>query len=84
MAKQNLFLVNGKLKSMKPECTLEGLKAKYPAHSFLKVKGQQPSVAKLENYMSDGVCPATDGCRVEPDGVCQHGHPSWLLALNII
>lgn len=27
---------------------------------------------------------ATDGCPTEPDGVCQHGHPSWLLYLGII
>lgn len=20
---------------------------------------------------------ASDGCTVEPDGVCPHGHPSW-------
>lgn len=27
---------------------------------------------------------ATDGCKVEPDGVCQHGHPSWALVYGVI
>ena len=33
---------------------------------------------------SDGVVSATDGCRVEPDGVGEHNHPSWLLRLGLI
>lgn len=27
---------------------------------------------------------ATDGCEVEPDGVCPHGHASWPRYLGII
>lgn len=27
---------------------------------------------------------ATDGCQVEPDGYCEHGHVSWLLYLGLI
>jgi hypothetical protein len=27
---------------------------------------------------------ATDGCNIEPDGVCEHGAPSWLLHLEVI
>jgi hypothetical protein len=26
----------------------------------------------------------TDGCIAEPDGVCEHGHPSWLVVLHYI
>jgi hypothetical protein len=26
----------------------------------------------------------SDECWVEPDGVCPHGHPSWLLRWGII
>jgi hypothetical protein len=32
----------------------------------------------------DGGAEATDGCWVEPDGVCPHGHPSWLLKLGVL
>lgn len=48
-----------------------------------KVKAP-PSIRTMSKWMADGVVKATDGCRVEPDGHCQHGKPSWLLALRFI
>ena len=47
-------------------------------------KNKAPSPATMERWMNDGVAKATDGCRVEPDGICQHGKPSWLRALGMI
>jgi len=45
----------------------------------------QPSLDALQRWQDeDGGCEATDGCWVEPDGVCQHGHVSWLLWLGLI
>ena len=44
----------------------------------------QPELEELMEEESRGICTATDGCVVEPDGVCVHGHPSWLLFLNMI
>lgn len=44
----------------------------------------EPDVEELEGWLSDGGCEATDGCWVEPDGVCEHGHPSWLLRMGMI
>lgn len=45
----------------------------------------EPDLETLEEWMNeDGGCEATDGCWVEPDGVCSHGHPSWLLRLGLI
>jgi len=49
-----------------------------------KATGRSPSLAKLERWSNDGVAKATDGCRVEPDGVCEHGHVSWLRRLGYI
>lgn len=43
-----------------------------------------PDVETLEYWLRDGVAEATDGCRVEPDGYCPHGKPSWFIALNMI
>ena len=43
-----------------------------------------PSVATLERWSEEGWCKATDGCHVEPDGVCSHGHSSFLLVLGLI
>lgn len=40
----------------------------------------------LEDCVMDSVVPACcdEGCEVEPDGECEHGHPSVLLALGMI
>jgi hypothetical protein len=38
----------------------------------------------MEKWINEGVARATDGCRVEPDGVCPHGKKSWLLELGYI
>lgn len=44
----------------------------------------EPDDEQVEHWVFDSVCEATDGCCVEPDGVCEHGHPSWLLYLELI
>lgn len=38
----------------------------------------------FEWLLLDGDCEATDGCMIEPDGVCPHGYPSWLIQLGMI
>jgi len=43
-----------------------------------------PDDEQLREWVFDSVCEATDGCEVEPDGRCEHGHESWLLALGMI
>ena len=46
---------------------------------------RRPSLEELQRQLEeDGGCEATDGCFVEPDGTCDHGQPSWLLALGLI
>lgn len=43
-----------------------------------------PDLETLEEWLFDGCCEATDGCLCEPDGICPHAHPSWLLRLGLI
>ena len=43
-----------------------------------------PSHDELISWTMDGVCLATDGCPVEPDGHCPHNRHSWLLHLGMI
>lgn len=43
-----------------------------------------PSLDDLERWSEDGECETTDGCVVEPDGRCEHGHPSWMLVLGFV
>ena len=38
----------------------------------------------MGEVLMESSCEATDGCIVEPDGVCEHGHPSWLLYYGMI
>jgi hypothetical protein len=46
---------------------------------------KRPTFAEMEEWLDDeGGCEATDGCWVEPDGVCEHGHPAWLLRLGLV
>ena len=44
----------------------------------------EPSIEELEDFVFDSICETTDGCEAEPDGHCEHGHPSWLLYLGMI
>lgn len=43
-----------------------------------------PSVATMTRWSNDGVAKATDGCRVEPDGRCEHNHSSWMVRMGVI
>lgn len=47
-------------------------------------KTPAPSLDTLMRWEAEDGCEATDGCWVEPDGVCPHGHESWLLVLGLI
>jgi len=38
----------------------------------------------LADSLLDSGCEATDGCWVEPDGNCCHGHVSWMIYLGYI
>lgn len=44
----------------------------------------EPDVETLMAWVDDGGCEATDGCWVEPDGTCEHGHRSWMVFLGYI
>lgn len=49
-----------------------------------KPTDERPTLEDLEEMVYGDDAWATDGCSVEPDGVCPHGHPSWLLRLGLI
>jgi hypothetical protein len=50
------------------------------------ITSEEEFQAALEEAVLDSVCPAmcSEGCEVEPDGTCEHGCPSLLLALGMI
>ncbi len=47
---------------------------------------EAPDIGTLMEWEAEGGCEAAcpHGCWVEPDGVCPHGNPSWLLNLGFI
>lgn len=44
----------------------------------------RPSIKQLERWEWDGEMEATDGCPVDPDSKCEHGHLSWLVKLGLM
>ncbi len=54
------------------------------ARNYPEPTEDEPDMDTLEEWVFDSVCEATDGCTVEHDGTCEHGHPSWLLVLGMI
>lgn len=77
------LLVNGNVRTVKegvnPTTAIANLEAK--GLTVQKIKSP-PSIKTMEKWVCDGIARATDGCKIEPDGVCQHGHKSWLLVLG--
>lgn len=47
--------------------------------------GSRPSWDEIQAMVLDYLpVEATDGCHVESDGACCHGHVSWLVFLGIV
>lgn len=64
----------------------ETCKSVAPTYAEIKHKATipMPSVEEMMDWDNDGGCEATDGCWVEPDGKCEHGHLSWMRRLGFI
>ena len=77
---------DGEVKKIKNGITLDQLKSNgyFDKHPDAVVCNKPPTLKTCEKYMDSGISRAIDGCRIEPDGICQHGKPSWLLALGYI
>jgi len=56
-------------------------KKRHPETILVK---ETPSPRTLERWVSDSVAKTPCGCKVEPDGKCPHGVPSWLIILGFI
>ena len=67
-----------------PRCDLQDQGVKPPSSLKHKPTMKMPSLEALRRQSFDGVCEATDGCQVEPDGHCPHGHESWMLVIGIV
>lgn len=47
---------------------------------------EPPDIETLIQWEAQGGCEAAcpHGCWVEPDGICPHGKPSWLIVMGLI
>jgi hypothetical protein len=43
-----------------------------------------PTIQTMNKWIRDGVAKSVFGERVEPDGIDEHGSPSWILFLGLI
>lgn len=71
-----------------PECFSCGIaQGTYPMSGRKekqRKRTKQPSLKTMERWVLNGIAKATDGCNVEPDGVCPHSCHSWLIELGFI
>jgi hypothetical protein len=50
-----------------------------------EILSNQPPIEALWDWVDEyGKCTATDGCWVDPAGVCEHGRKSWLVELGLM
>jgi hypothetical protein len=79
MRKITVYTKERGLRTLKSGITLKAYQEKYPD----AIKARKISFKELEEM--DGGC-ITVGCEcyVEPDGYCEHGSPSYLLAMGLI
>lgn len=68
---------------LRPDLTV---KTGLSLNDFAKINGYDDIIDIAEDYFNEDVVPALciHGCLVEPDGTCQHGHESVLLAIGVI
>ncbi len=70
------------LRTLKEGVSFDAYREKYP--SAIIVKGRVPSFNTIEKWDNDGISKTPCGCRVEPDGYCSHGNPSWTIILGLV
>jgi hypothetical protein len=83
---RSIVVVNEQLFRLKGGVTVEEFVAKKKAQGkdVQVVELPRPDYDQLAAWMQDGEAETTDGCIVEPDGTCEHGHHSWLRVLGMI
>lgn len=64
-------------------CLVQGVRAE-PYKIRVSSAFKAPDMEELSEEGCDGVCMSVAGYPTEPDGWCEAGSPSWLLALGLI
>lgn len=69
------------LRRIRPDISFEEYREKVPTAIHIK---KVPSLKTLMKWEQDGYCKTPCGCKVEVDGACVHGNPSWLIILKMV
>ena len=78
-----MYLRDGIIRRVKAGVDPKEYERNHP--TAIEVTDPLPDQETLAEWMSDGGCEAVNcGCWTEPDGVCEHGNPSWLMALGYV
>lgn len=56
----------------------------FVARNPLDIDPDELDIDDLWDIMDSGIATTSDGCQVEPDGICPHGKRSPLLELGLI
>jgi len=75
---------DGNVRKLKDGLTKDVIQSYFDRHPGAIECDPIPSMDQLGYWVSDCIAESIDGCMVEPDGYCEHGRPSWLLALGMI
>ena len=80
MQKITVYSKSRGLRTLKEGVTLEEYQRRVPDAIKVKI----PSLRALHRQCTQGISKTPCGCRVEPDGECHHGRPSWLSILGMV
>jgi hypothetical protein len=79
------ILLNGRIRTIKLGLDVD------EAIEMLRSKGHKvtvcekpPATETMEKWVMAGTARATDGCKVEYDGECCHGHKSWFVVMKLV
>lgn len=56
----------------------------YAKELLPKMSDKQPTLEEMQEWYWNGYGMTPCGCKVEPDGTCQHNQKSWLVLLGFI
>lgn len=74
----------GVVRTLRDGVSFDDYLARLATKGETAIKCKPPSIETLMRWATNGICKTPDGCRVEPDGHCPHGFPSWLIVRGLI
>jgi len=74
----------GIIKIPKENIDLNAYKSRHKDKGINLIFFNKPSNNTIENWIDNGIACSIDGCRIELDGICEHGYPSILRVMGMV